>query len=87
MSLQTKLVPQEMSDKATDTQELGNTLNQLMENKASISDQGVEQQVIDVFTKFQANSNELREFVGQINEEINSEGLRTQKFWCPVTLT
>ena len=68
-------VIQEMSDKATDTQELGNTLNQLMENKASISDQGVEQQVIDFFTKLQANSNELREFVDQINEKINSEGL------------
>ena len=65
---------QEMSDKATDTQELADTLNQLTEN-ATLSDQSVQQQLIDGLKKIQAYSNELQDFVDQINKDIISEGL------------
>ena len=63
-----------MSDKATDTQELADTLNQLTEN-ATLSDQSVQQQLIDGLKKIQAYSNELQDFVDQINKDIISEGL------------
>ena len=67
-------VIQDMSDKVTDTQELADTLNQLTEN-ATLSDQSVQQQLIDGLKKIQAYSNELQDFVDQINKDIISEGL------------
>ena len=67
-------VIQDMSDKVTDTQELADTLNQLTEN-ATLSDQSVQQQLIDGLKKIQAYSNELQDFVDQINKDTISEGL------------
>ena len=67
-------VIQDMSDKATDIQELADTLNQLTEN-ATLSDQSVQQQLIDGLKKILAYSNELQDFVDQINKDIISEGL------------
>ena len=45
-----------------------------MEN-ATLSDQSVQQQLIDGLKKIQAYSNELQDFVDQINKDIISEGL------------
>ena len=62
---------QEMSNKAKDTEELGDSLNQLIE-KSSLSDPNVQQQLIDGFKKIQTNSKDLQEFVDLVYTALSS---------------
>ena len=56
---------QKISQKAKDTQEIGENLDKLIENN-SLSDPNVLQQVSNGFKKIQANSKELQDFVDQV---------------------
>ena len=70
---------QEMANKAKDTQEVGDTLNKLME-KCSISDpslalfkkgEGI-QEILDGFNKIKKNAKDLKEFVDKVDTGIST---------------
>ena len=70
---------QNMSNKATNTKDLGTNLLNLIDNN-SLSDPNIQQQLSDGFNTIQANSTELQQFLEQVNRVIFSSNVEEKKF-------